>query len=242
MIHICKLFFLQAHMHVGKSHDVSRWTDQVRVPPDPLLGFVGDSPSFIYLRWPGATLLTKTFPYLTEINLEMTNTLLLYTPSFQNIELSTLCKKHGSVSSQCTSTQSKKQGWVVKWEWSRDIRSGSKAWLLMRSQQPILLILILLKHSPLPLQNSLFVCIFNIWEFFWLSSTGCGCTVHTFGKPRLYWQFQCLGTKTVFLWINGPIKRWEPQAGPDIQGVHCSFVHGAVYLKRMKVVFIWPNI
>ena len=92
----------------------------------------------------------------------------------------------------------------------------------MRSQQPILLILILVKSSP-PQLSLARTC--HIWEkyfleIFLISSTGCGCT---FGKPRLYWQFQCLGTKTVFLWINGPIKRWEPQAGPHTKGVHCSY-------------------
>ena len=44
-----------------------------------------------------------------------------------------------------------------------------------------------------------------------------------FRKPRLYWQFQCLGTKTVFLRINVPIKRWEPQARPYIHSEAAFF-------------------
>ena len=43
---------------------------------------------------------------------------------------------------------------VEWWSGSGDIRSGSQAWLLMRSQQPILLILILVKSCP-PLSRTL---------------------------------------------------------------------------------------
>ena len=121
------------------------------------------------------------------------------------------------------------QGWVVKWEWSRDIRSGSKAWLLMRSQQPILLILILVKKFPSSLPQLSLSTWFGKYTSPWNIVTLIN-RMRLYFWNRLYWQFQCLGTKTVFLWINGPIKRWEPQAGPDV---------GQKREIRQKVV--WPQ-
>ena len=59
---------------------------------------------------------------------------------------------------------SKMQSWVLKCEWSWDIRTGgSKAWLLMRSQQPILLIPILVKSCPLSLTltSTSLIFVFN---------------------------------------------------------------------------------
>ena len=97
---------------------------------------------------------------------------------------------------------------VEWWSGSGDIRSGSQAWLLMRSQQPILLILILVKSCP-PLSRTL-TCFSTLYtlrenyfrEMFWLSPTGCG---SIFRKAKTLLAISVLGDKT---WINGAIKRW----------------------------------